>query len=89
MLVRRYELGAQKDPLLRSVLTFATINYADDMPNLAMLQIATNFFLLAIFLSHLIGQVGDRGREQLRTLERVVSVVENLARDRPAWSERY
>jgi hypothetical protein len=57
-----YELGAQKDPLLRSVLTFATINYAEDMPNLAILQIATNFLLLAIFLSHLIGQVGDRRR---------------------------
>jgi hypothetical protein len=58
-----YDFGGQKDPLLTSVLTFATIAHAVDMPKLAMIQIATDFVLLAIFLSHLIGRVGLRGTE--------------------------
>jgi hypothetical protein len=56
-----YGLGEYKDEggLLQSVLTFATISYADRMPNLAMLQIATNFMLLAIFLAYLVGKLGS------------------------------
>ena len=50
------------DALLKSILAFATIGYAENMPKLAMLQIATDFLLLAIFLSHLVGQFGQRGR---------------------------
>ena len=43
---------SQSDALLKSILAFATIGYAEDMPKVAMLQIATDFVLLAIFLSH-------------------------------------
>jgi hypothetical protein len=52
--------GYPNDALLTSVLTFATIGYADRMPNTAMLQIVVNFVLLAIFLSHLLGKVGSK-----------------------------
>jgi hypothetical protein len=55
-----YKLGGVSDPLLQSILTFATIGYAPAMPRVAMAQIATNFLLLAIFLSHLIGRVGPK-----------------------------
>jgi hypothetical protein len=48
------------DPLLTAVLTFATIGYSTDMPHLAMAQIATDFVLLTIFLSHLVGQLGPK-----------------------------
>jgi hypothetical protein len=47
------------EALLKSVLTFATINYADEMPRVAMAQIATDFVLLAIFLSQLVGRLGS------------------------------
>jgi hypothetical protein len=54
-----YKLGGiPDDPLLKSILTFATIDHVKEMPCVAMAQIATNFLLLAIFLSHLIGRVG-------------------------------
>jgi hypothetical protein len=63
-----YYLGAHKEDALRiSVLTFATIAHAEKMPEVAMLQIATDFILLAIFLSHLIGQVGSRGTKASKT----------------------
>jgi hypothetical protein len=56
-----YYLGPHKeDALLISVLTFATIGHAADMPKWAMAQIATDFILLAIFLSHLMGEIGSR-----------------------------
>ena len=55
-----YRLGGEHDPLLKSVLAFATIGYSEAMPGLAMVQIATDFVLLAIFLSHLVGQFGAR-----------------------------
>jgi hypothetical protein len=62
-----YGLGEYKKEggLLQSVLTFATISYPDKMPNLAMLQIATNFLLLAIFLAYLVGKLGS-GPNQAR-----------------------
>jgi hypothetical protein len=45
-------------------LTFATIGYVDvdEMKPIAMVQIATDFVLLAIFLSHLIGRVGAKNQ---------------------------
>jgi hypothetical protein len=56
-----YGLGEYKDEggLIHSVLTFATISHAEKMPNLAMLQIANNFMLLAIFLAYLVGKLGS------------------------------
>ena len=55
-----YRIGGEDEALLKSVLTFATIGYSEKMPVVAMLQIATDFILLAIFLSHLVGQFGGR-----------------------------
>ena len=55
-----YRLGGATDALLLSVLTLATISYEQDMPTIAMAQIATDFVLLAIFLSHLVGQLGQK-----------------------------
>lgn len=57
-----YRLGGylKTEALLQSVLTFATIGYAEKMPLTAIAQIATNFVLPAIFLSHLIGQLGAK-----------------------------
>jgi hypothetical protein len=57
-----YRLGGYSkiEALLKSVLTFATIGYADKMPRTAIAQIATDFMLLAVFLSHLIGQLGTK-----------------------------
>ena len=59
-----YRLCGQPAPLLKSILTFATIEYANKMPRLAIVQIATDFLLLAIFLGFVIGQFGakDGGR---------------------------
>jgi hypothetical protein len=53
-----YRLGgySETDALLKSVLTFATIGYAECKPFVAMAQIATDFLLLAIFLGFLLGQ---------------------------------
>lgn len=48
------------EALRKSILTFATINYADKMPRVAMVQVATDFVLVAIFLSQLIGQLGPK-----------------------------
>jgi hypothetical protein len=56
-----YLLYDEKDPLLTSVLTFATISHSVDTPRIAMAQIATNFLLLAVYLSHIVGRVGGRG----------------------------
>jgi hypothetical protein len=55
-----YRLGGYSgtEALLKSILTFATIDYAEKMPRVAMVQIATDFLLLAIFLSYLVGQFG-------------------------------
>jgi hypothetical protein len=55
-----YRWGKQPAPLLTSIKTFATIDYAKTMPRIAMAQIATDFVLLAIFLSHLVGQLGPK-----------------------------
>jgi hypothetical protein len=57
-----YRLGcySETDALLKSVLTFATIGYAEDMPLVAMAQIATGSVLLAIFLGFLLGQFGAK-----------------------------
>jgi hypothetical protein len=55
-----YRLGGEPGPLLTSVLTVATIGSAKTMPRLAMLQIATDFLLLAIFLGFLLGQFGAK-----------------------------
>ncbi len=55
---------SQSDALLKSILAFATIGYAEDMPKVAMLQIATDFVLLAIFFSHLVGQFGRAPAEK-------------------------
>ena len=51
---------SETQALLKSILTFATINYADKVPRIAMAQIAMDFVLLAIFLSHLVGQLGSK-----------------------------
>jgi hypothetical protein len=51
---------SETEALLKSILTFATISYADKVPRIAMAQIATDFALLAIFLSHLVGQLGPK-----------------------------
>jgi hypothetical protein len=50
-----YYLYRVPDPLIKSILTFATIGYAAEMKPVAMVQIATDFVLLAIYLSQLIG----------------------------------
>jgi hypothetical protein len=57
-----YRLGCYSgtDALLKSVLTFATIGYAECMPLVAMAQIATDFLLLTIFLGFLLGQFGAK-----------------------------
>jgi hypothetical protein len=55
-----YRWGGQPGPLLTSVLTFATIGYAKTMPGVAIAQIAIDFVLLAIFLSHLVGQLAPK-----------------------------
>jgi hypothetical protein len=55
-----YRWGKQPEPLLTSIKTFATIDYAKTMPRIAMAQIATDFVLLAIFLSHLVGALGRK-----------------------------
>jgi hypothetical protein len=55
-----YRLGREPEPLLKSILTSATLDYAKTMPRVAMAQIATDFVLLAIFLSHLVGQLGPK-----------------------------
>jgi hypothetical protein len=55
-----YRWGKLPEPLLTSVKTFATIDYAKTMPGFAMAQIATDFVLVAIFLSHLVGQLGPK-----------------------------
>ena len=51
---------SETEALLKSILTFATISYADKVPAVAMAQIATDFVLLAIFLSQLVGQLGPK-----------------------------
>jgi hypothetical protein len=56
-----YFLYGENDPLLTSVLTFATISHSVNTPGIAMAQIATDFVLLAVYLSHLVGRVGGRG----------------------------
>jgi hypothetical protein len=48
-------------------LTFATIDYAEKMPRVAMVQIATDFLLLAIFLSYLVGQFGSKNGGEMKT----------------------
>jgi hypothetical protein len=53
-----YCLYRVPDPLFKSILTFATIDKVEHMPRVAMAQIGTDFVLLAIFLSQLIGRVG-------------------------------
>jgi hypothetical protein len=57
-----YRLCGEPEPLLRSVLTFATIDYAKTMPCecVAMAQIATDFVLLAIFLGFFLGRNGGK-----------------------------
>jgi hypothetical protein len=55
-----YRLGGEPGPLLKSILTFATIGYAKTMPGVAMTQIATDFVLLFIFLGFLLGQLGPK-----------------------------
>ena len=55
-----YRLGGEPEPLLKSILTSATQDYARTMPRVAMVQIATDFVMLAIFLSHLVGQLGPK-----------------------------
>jgi hypothetical protein len=55
-----YRLGGVSNPLLISILTLATIGYEPSMATIAMIQILTNFVLLAIFLSHLVGQIGQK-----------------------------
>jgi hypothetical protein len=61
MFATGYSVFAVEDPLLISVLTFATINHSVKTPKIAMAQIATDFVLLAVYLSHLVGRVGGRG----------------------------
>jgi hypothetical protein len=51
---------SETEALLKSILTFATVGYAKTMPRLAMAQVTTGFVLLAIFLSHLVGQLGPK-----------------------------
>jgi hypothetical protein len=65
-----YNLCGVSDPLLKSILTFATISYVDKMKPVAMAQIALDFVLLAIFLSHLIGRVGPRNGVHIKPVAR-------------------
>jgi hypothetical protein len=67
-----YNLCGVRDPLLKSILTFATISYVDvdKMKPVAMAQIALDFLLLAIFLSHLIGRVGPRNGVHIKPVAR-------------------
>jgi hypothetical protein len=53
---------SETEALLKSILTFATISYADkeSCVAVAMAQIATDFVLLFIFLSFLLGQLGPK-----------------------------
>jgi hypothetical protein len=55
-----YRWGGVPGPLLTSILTFATFDYAKSMPGVAMIQIATDFVLLVIFLGFLLGQLGPK-----------------------------
>ena len=55
-----YRLGEEPEPLLKSFVTSATLDYVKTRPRVAMAQIATDFVLLAIFLSHLVGQLGPK-----------------------------
>jgi hypothetical protein len=55
-----YRLGGEPEPLLQSFVTSATLDYVKATPRVAMAQIATDFVLLAIFLSHLVGQLGPK-----------------------------
>jgi len=57
---------SRTDALLKSIVTFATIGYAENAPRVAMLQIATDFILLAIFLSHLVAQFGRAAAEKAK-----------------------
>jgi hypothetical protein len=57
-----YSLYRVHDPLLQSILTLATISHVNEMKPVAMAQIATDFLLLAVFLSQLIGQLGPKNR---------------------------
>jgi hypothetical protein len=65
-----YNLCGVRDPLLKSILTFATISYVDEMKPVAMAQIALDFLMLAIFLSHLIGRVGPRNAVHIKPVAR-------------------
>ena len=59
-----YHICGEEHPLLRSVLVFATIGHSDKARGVTMLQVATDFVLLAIFLSYLVGHFGaKRGPE--------------------------
>ena len=51
---------SNSDALLYAILAFATISYPDKVPQLAMVQIVTDFILLAVFLSFLVSQFGRR-----------------------------
>jgi hypothetical protein len=53
---------SETEALLKSILTFATIGYADKMScvAVAMAQIATDFVLLFIFLSFVVSQLGSK-----------------------------
>jgi hypothetical protein len=55
-----YRLSGEDSPFLTSVLTLATISHAEGTPGVAIAQIATDFLLLALFLSHLISQLGRK-----------------------------
>jgi hypothetical protein len=51
---------SRSDALLQSLLVLATAGYPKNAPLLVELQISTDFVLLAVFLSHLVGKVAAR-----------------------------
>jgi hypothetical protein len=65
-----YYLYEVPDPLFKSILTFATIDKVKHIPRVAMAQIGTDFVLLAIFLSQLIGRVGPGNEVTIRPVAR-------------------
>jgi hypothetical protein len=49
---------SKEDALFHAVLVLATLGYPSNTPTIVELQIAADFVLLAVFLAHLLGQVG-------------------------------
>jgi hypothetical protein len=52
-------LGVSKPPLVEALLVFGTINFPPEAPSMAAFQVAIDFMLLAVFLAHFVGGLGE------------------------------